>query len=369
VRPGLLLQTADLYLRLQRFEESEQTYLRALEIDPDNPHAHLGMSRMALHRRDYAAAAQSALNCLQRLYQYPMAHFLLGVALTGMRDYSRAGEALRVALTLNPNFPQAHVRLAWLLKHKLGDPAEAAEHMRLAREIRGGARKVERAPVTSVRSAQPSPDDADAAPAQLPPLGEGILVVSGLPRSGTSMIMQMLHAGGMPILTDSERSADDDNPLGYFEFEPVKQLFRNAEWIEQAVGKAVKIVVPLIPALPGRTGYRVILVERDLDEILASQAKMIERRGAQIEDTPERRERLKQENTRLVDRVKASLTNHPDAQMLVLQHAKVMRDPAAAAHRINLFCGGVLREESMAACVRPELHRQKGVLPATDPLV
>jgi Tfp pilus assembly protein PilF len=74
-RPGLLLQAADLYRRLKRWDEAEQTYVKALGIDPDNPHAHLGMSRMALRRRDYAGAAQAALDCLQRQYQYPMAHF------------------------------------------------------------------------------------------------------------------------------------------------------------------------------------------------------------------------------------------------------------------------------------------------------
>jgi tetratricopeptide (TPR) repeat protein len=358
-RPGLLLQAADLYRRLRRFEEAEQTYVRALEIDPDNPHAHLGMSRMALRRRDYQAATQFALNCLHRLYQYPMAHFLLGAALIGARDYERAGEALRLALALNPNFPQAHARLAWLLKHKLGDAEAAAEHMRMYREIRLGAGKAGRAPVPGNGAAQPAPRDAEAAPTQLPPLGDGILVVSGLPRSGTSMILQMLNAGGMPVLTDGQRSADDDNPLGYFEFEPVKQLYRNAEWIGQAAGKAIKVVVPLVPALPDRAGYRVIVVERDLDEILASQAKMIERRSGKIEDTPERRERLKQENRRQVEHVKASLSKNPDVQILALQHAEVIRNPASAAHRINLFCGGALREEAMAASVRPELHRQK----------
>jgi tetratricopeptide (TPR) repeat protein len=358
-RPGLLLQAADLYSRLRRFEEAEQTYVRALEIDPDNPHAHLGMSRMALRRRDYRAATQSALNCLQLLYQYPMAHFLLGAALMGARDYERAGEALRVALALNPNFPQAHVRLAWLLKHKLGDAEAAAEHMKVYREIRLGAGKAGRAPVPGNGASRPAPRDVEEAPTQLAPLGEGILVVSGLPRSGTSMILQMLNAGGMPILTDGQRSADDDNPLGYFEFEPVKQLYRNAEWIGQAAGKAVKVVVPLVPALPDRGGYRVILMERDLDEILASQAKMIERRGGKIEDTPERRERLKQENRRQVELVKAFLSKNPDVQLLALQHADVIRDPASAVHRINLFCGGALREEAMAASVRPELHRQK----------
>ena len=106
-RPGLLLQTAQLFTKLRRWDEAEQTYSRALSIDPDNPHAHVGMSRLALRRRDFVGAAQSALDSLQRLYHYPMAHFLLGKALIGLRQFVRAAEAFRTALSLNPNFPEA----------------------------------------------------------------------------------------------------------------------------------------------------------------------------------------------------------------------------------------------------------------------
>jgi tetratricopeptide (TPR) repeat protein len=111
-RPGLFLQTADLFVKLRRYEEAEQTYAKALAVDPDNAHAHVGMSRMALRRHDFAGAAQSALDALQRLYHYPLAHFLLGVALTRLRQWPRAAEAFRTAVSLNPNFPQAHLRLA-----------------------------------------------------------------------------------------------------------------------------------------------------------------------------------------------------------------------------------------------------------------
>src|SRR4029077_10320628 len=86
-------------------------------------------------------------------------------------------------------------------------------------------------------------------PVVLPAIGEGVVVVSGLPRSGTSMLMQMLAAGGQPVLTDGLREADTDNPLGYFEYEPVKQLHRDARWFQHAEGKAVKIVSPLLPHL------------------------------------------------------------------------------------------------------------------------
>ena len=93
--------------------------------------------------------------------------------------------------------------------------------------------------------------------APLPPLGDDVLIVSGLPRSGTSMLMQMLDAGGMPILTDKLREADEDNPKGYFELEAVKAMFRDQSWLTEARGKALKVVVPLVCNLPPGCNYRV----------------------------------------------------------------------------------------------------------------
>src|SRR5262249_4971376 len=134
-RPSLFLQTAGLLIKLHRWDEAEAAYLRALSLDPDNPHAHLGMARMYLRRREHELATQAALEAMQRLYHFPMAHFLLGVALTGLHDYQRAAMALRTALAQNPNFPQAHLRLAWLLRRRLRDPATADEHIRLYYEL------------------------------------------------------------------------------------------------------------------------------------------------------------------------------------------------------------------------------------------
>jgi hypothetical protein len=119
------------------------------------------------------------------------------------------------------------------------------------------------------------------------------------------------------------------------------------------------VVAPLLSFLPARAGYRVILIERDLDDVLASQSRMIARRGERVDETPERRERLVREYTRLMERVKTFLTSQTGVESLILRHSTVMRDPAAAAHSINYFCGAGLSEREMAACVKPELHRQK----------
>jgi tetratricopeptide (TPR) repeat protein len=136
LRPGLFLQTADLYLRLGRWRAALQVYERALAIDPDNAYAHIGVCRIALRRRKFSAAAHFALNALQRLHHYPLAHFLLGLALTGMQECERAADAFRAAICFNPNFPEAHFKLAALLEKHFGDAETAHEHRRLARRMR-----------------------------------------------------------------------------------------------------------------------------------------------------------------------------------------------------------------------------------------
>jgi tetratricopeptide (TPR) repeat protein len=361
-RPGLFLQTADLYGKLGRWRDAEQFFEKALEIDPDNPHAHVGRCRMALRRRRYAAAAQSALDALQRLYHYPRAHFLLGMALGGMKDYARAADALRVALSLNPNFPEAHRRLAMLLRLRLNDEEGAREHERLYRQMRKhGLRKVRHAAaIRRPAEATPEGESAAAEAGPIPALEESVVIVSGLPRSGTSMIMQMVAAGGVPALTDGVRAADEDNPRGYLEYEPVKRLRRDAKWLAEAKGKAVKIVVPLLGALPKEIACRVILIERDLNEILNSQAQMLLRRHENLPDTPDRRDRLKESYALTLRQAKAFLRTRPATALLVLQRSEVLQDPIAAASQISDFLGGQLAAAKMAAEVDPSLYRQRG---------
>ena len=362
-RPGLLLQTGDLYRKLGRFREARLTYERALEIDPDNPHAHLGLARVALRRQQWERAAEHALNCVQRLYQYPMAHFLLGVALTGMRDYPAAADALRAAISLNPNFPEAHRRLAVLLGDELGDPEAAEAHRALWQRMRRkNPRKSRLAPdtgVLQVRTGAGSDVLRRVKPENAAPVEESLVIVSGLPRSGTSVLMQMLAAGGMPVLTDGLREADEDNPRGYFEFEPVKKLLQGSEWLREVKGKAVKIVAPLLPGLPRGIPCRIIFIERDLDEILDSQSKMIARGGEAAAPDLERRELLKAEYARTVARVKAWLSRRPETAYLILEFAAVLADPAAAAASLGEFLDGRVDAKKVASLVDRSLHRNR----------
>jgi predicted AlkP superfamily phosphohydrolase/phosphomutase/tetratricopeptide (TPR) repeat protein len=360
VRPGLFLQTADLYLHLRRWRDAQQVYGKALAIDPDNAQAHIGLCRMALRRRKFSAAAHAALAALERVHHDPAAYFLLGRSLTGMKDYRRAADAFRAAISFNPNFPEAHIRLAALLEKHLGDAESAREHRRLARRMRSRR--------TSHTMPQPPTETAENVftPPETPrspttPLEESVIVVTGLPRSGTSMLMQMLAAGGMDVLSDGLREADEDNPRGYFEFEPVKNLVKDSTWLFEGRGRVIKIVAPLLTALPSGLPCHVILCERDLEEVLDSQERMLLRRNRPLAATPDRRRILKGEYAHTLGRVKTMLRRRPDTQLLVIQLRNVISDPLVTAERMNKFLGGGLDVAKMAAVIDSTLHRNHAI--------
>ena len=111
------------------------------------------------------------------------------------------------------------------------------------------------------------------------PLKDVITIVSGLPRSGTSMMMQMLRSGGLEVVTDEIRKADEDNPRGYFELERVKKLKEDKFWLSECVGKAIKVISVILFDLPSHYNYKIIFMQREIEELLASQKLMLQRRG------------------------------------------------------------------------------------------
>jgi hypothetical protein len=169
------------------------------------------------------------------------------------------------------------------------------------------------------------------------------------------MLMQMLAAAGIPALTDGIRAADEDNPRGYFEFDPVKRLFADATWLAEAKGKAVKIVGPLLAALPPDLPCRVIWINRDLDEILHSQQKMLKNEMAAAGN----HEALKAEYARSVARSLNWLAQRPYTAYLILEREAVLRDPSAAAAEIADFLDGTVSVAPMAEAVDPELNRSR----------
>ncbi|HSJ58294.1 MAG TPA: sulfotransferase [Anaerolineae bacterium] len=184
-----------------------------------------------------------------------------------------------------------------------------------------------------------------------------IVIVSGLPRSGTSMMMKMLEAGGVPVLTDYERTADEDNPKGYYEFERVKQIERDREWLPEACGKAVKMVSALLKHLPADYYYKVIFMRREMEEILASQHQMLVRRG---EDTGRTgNDKMTALFRRHVQKVEEWIAAQPNIDVLYVHYSAVVVDPGPQATRINEFLGGGLDADAMAHAVDPSLYRQR----------
>ncbi len=188
-------------------------------------------------------------------------------------------------------------------------------------------------------------------------MSEPITIVSGLPRSGTSLIMQMLVAGGLPPLIDDLRTADENNPRGYFEFDPVKRLRSDQSWLESAQGHAVKIIHLLLRELPtdGSFSYRVLLMHRSLDEVVASQRAMLTRAGKPSADTAT----LKRVFQSQLAETEGLLARTPCFTHLVVEHQRLMREPSVVAEEINRFLGGHLDAEKMAAAVDLKLYRER----------
>jgi hypothetical protein len=188
-------------------------------------------------------------------------------------------------------------------------------------------------------------------------IGETITIVSGLPRSGTSMMMKMLEAGGLPVLVDGIRTADEDNPLGYYEFERVKQLEEDQAWLEDARGTAVKMVAALLRNLPPDYRYKVVFMRRDIGEVLASQRRMLIRRGEPADETSDERMAVLFDSH--VRRIESWLAQQPNFEVLFVEYGEVLQDPLEQAERINHFLGGELDLGRMAEVVDPNLYRQR----------
>jgi hypothetical protein len=187
---------------------------------------------------------------------------------------------------------------------------------------------------------------------------EVITVVSGLPRSGTSMMMKMLEAGGMPVLTDRERVADTDNPRGYYEFERVKKLPQGeVGWLDEAAGRAVKIVSALLRWLPDGRPYRVVFMDRDLDEVLASQRRMLENRIGGHDGAED--DRLRETFRRHLADVDHWFEGRQDLRVHHVKHRQLLNDPERELRPVVDFLGGNLDLQRMAAVVDPTLYRQR----------
>ncbi len=184
-----------------------------------------------------------------------------------------------------------------------------------------------------------------------------IIIVSGLPRSGTSLMMQMLSAGGIDVVTDNIRTPDADNPRGYFEFEPVKKIKQDQSWLPAMRGKAFKMVSQLLYDLPATEQYRIIFMERDLREVLVSQEKMLTR----LKQPAAPSQDMTRAYTLHLERLREWLARQNNMSILRVLYKELVEMPVAQAVRLNEFLSGKMNVESAAGIVDPSLYRNRRV--------
>jgi hypothetical protein len=182
-----------------------------------------------------------------------------------------------------------------------------------------------------------------------------IIIVSGLPRSGTSLMMQMLDEGGVTVVTDNVRTADTDNPRGYYELERVKKIKQDASWLPAMRGKAFKMVSQLLYELPRNERYRVIFMERDLGEMIVSQEKMLARLGKRAVPASE----IHRYFTLHLQRLRAWLAEQPFIEVLHVRYSDIIARPEEQAQRVSSFLHGKADPERMTKMVDSSLYRNR----------
>jgi hypothetical protein len=185
-----------------------------------------------------------------------------------------------------------------------------------------------------------------------------ISIVSGLPRSGTSLMMSMLAAGGLEVLTDQLRTPDDDNPVGYFELEDVKKLINGEHsWLAESNGKAVKVISTLLPYLPDGYHYRIVFMRRPMEEVLASQRKMLINRGEDPDKiSDDQMAEIFEKNLQQTERWINSQTH---ATRIDINYKQLIASPRPLIAEINRFLGGDLDEDRMLGVIDPSLYRHR----------
>lgn len=186
---------------------------------------------------------------------------------------------------------------------------------------------------------------------------EIITVVSGLPRSGTSMMMKMLEAGGLSPVTDNIRTADEDNPKGYYELEKVKEMKADTSWMPEARGKVIKVISALLQDLPSDYRYRVVFMRREMSEILASQRQMLIRRGQEPNKVPD--EKMAAMFEKHLVKIGEWLDAQANIEALFIKYNDILAEPAGSVSSLNAFFEDALDAAAMQSVVDKQLYRQR----------
>ncbi len=355
-RHGLDLFLAEAFVLVNDEERALHYLRRVARADPENWQAIALEARIHLAAKRYDKAASWAIDSLALVYVQPAVHCTLGIALAKSGDRERAEQEFRIAIAQMPGLLMAHRQLAALLRKDPARLSEASLVLARAEVLQKEARSRKNAAVEAPAGEPAVPVTFERWTAPPADRSRAVTIVAGLPRSGTSMMMQMLRAAGIEPYTDDKREADEDNPRGYLEHEQATRLHRDASWIPQARGKAVKVVATLLPHLPAGEDYRIVFMLRHLDEVIASQRVMLDRlkrEGGSLTDAA-----LRRAYSGHLVRVQQWLRSRPEIAVIPVDYAAALSDPAATAARLAEFLGQPFDTEKAAAAVAPHLRRK-----------
>ncbi len=365
----------DIHIKKKNWAAAKEAYQQALDIDFEVPGPHIGMARACIGQQDYQQAVEHARKSTGLLYHQPLAHYWLGMALLRTGEWQAAEQAFLISNQQAPLMPRNYRMLKLIAKDYRNDPAAVVQYELMAEQARERLKYERDKQLSDIDQAanESSADVVELADHtdKLEGVSESeiITIVSGLPRSGTSLVMQMLETAGIPAFTDEERKADESNPQGYFESQNVMGLMNDQvakSWLSQAKGKALKVVAPLLPSLvrrikgtdeqPQRLHYRIVFINRDMAEVIDSQSKMLERLDKSVDGN----QPVSIESAfRTQLNAARNWINGNQIPTIEIEHRDLLTDAGEPIKKLAKFLGCEDRAEAMSSVIRPDLYRSQ----------
>ncbi len=373
LHPSMYVELGKVFARQRNFEKAEGAFKKSIGLVPEYAHAHQGLAKIYIRQKRYQEAADAALRSLGLLFRLPESHLCLGIAMARSQQTDRAILAMETALKFAPRMvmplrylirlheANGNSRLADGYRKRLIDAAQFSVQERTRDANRRGTlfphpellSYEER--IARLMKERPQPSDP------VEKSGKCFVLVSGLPRSGTSLMMQMLIAGGAKVIADSQRVADENNPKGYFELESIKSIGEQPELLDTGgyENGTIKVVSMLLSKLPPEHDYKIIFMMRPIEEVAVSQEKMISQLGtdgANMEASDLRRSLHvhRQRALKLIDDAK-------NMESLTVSYPTLVTQPSDWIGKISDFLGKELLPvpEKMVDAIDHSLHRNR----------
>ena len=317
--PSLYTQLGSIYNSINHWEDSIRAFTKALAIDHESAAAFMGRGIAYLHAKKFEEAIDDLLESIGLTFHQPHAHYFLGEALLKYGEPEKAADAFKVCISMEPGFRRAYAWLVKIYTENIPNEEQSKKYKNFMNEYIKGT----------------------------------VIVVSGLPRSGTSMMMQMLAAGGVEILTDEIRKEDSNNPKGYYEYEPVKKMAVDVSWIGNAQDKVVKIISQLLHFLPPTFNYKIIYMKRDMAEVMQSQQIMLGKPKNELNLT------MSQVFEKQAEKAQTWLKGQPHISVLDVNYTEAIENAEETVSKIAAFLDKNLNQHAMLKAIDSNLYRNK----------